>query len=399
MSRQARSFCRRSTRLLWILGCAAAAASCGEPEPPPGRDAATRGGGAAGGGGRRALQFPVEVRAVEARDVEYRISAVGSIEAFEIVQVTARVPGVVEAVLFAEGDRVERNATLVEIEPERYRLAVESARATLEKAAAARAEAQAGLDRREGATARQPGIIPAEEIETWRTRVRTAEADLLLARAALDQAELNRHDAYLRAPVAGTIQSRTVQTGAYVQPGTTLATLLRRDPLLLRFNVAESDAGRLHPGMTASFKVREMPRERAARIVHVAAAADPATRMVAVTAHVDVAGGDVPRPGAFAEVGVPVGAARGAPVIPETAVRPSERGFLAYVVQSGKASERVLQLGMRTADGLVEVRSGLAPGDSLVVRGAEALRDGATVRVVTPGSGDGAAPSTAAARP
>ena len=53
--------------------------------------------------------------------------------------------------------------------------------------------------------------------------------------AALAQAELNLRDAYVRAPVAGIIETRTVQTGQYVQPGTVLATLVRRDPLLLRF--------------------------------------------------------------------------------------------------------------------------------------------------------------------
>ena len=84
---------------------------------------------------------------------------------------------------------------------------------------------------------------------------------------------------------------------------------------------------------------------------------------------------------------VPIGSSTDAPVIPQTAVRPSERGFLAFVVSGAKASERVLELGLRTPDGLVEVRHGLAPGESLVVRGAEALHDGAKVRVVGSQSG------------
>ena len=62
-------------------------------------------------------------------------------------------------------------------------------------------------------------------------------------------------------------------------------------------------------------------------------------------------------------------------------MRPSERGFLAFVVEGNQAHERVLTLGLRTADGLVEVRSGLQAGEQLVVRGNEALRDGFTVKV------------------
>ena len=73
-----------------------------------------------------------------------------------------------------------------------------------------------------------------------------------------------------------------------------------------------------------------------------------------------------------------------APVIPVSAVRPSERGFLAYVVEGDKAVERILTLGMRSADGRVEVLSGLAGGESLVIRGSEALSNGVTVRIGAP---------------
>jgi multidrug efflux system membrane fusion protein len=103
--------------------------------------------------------------------------------------------------------------------------------------------------------------------------------------------------------------------------------------------------------------------------------------MVDVTAHVLNANRPELRPGAFARVIVPIGAPREAPVIPQTAIRPSEKGFLAFTVADGVARERVLTLGMRTADGRVEVREGLEPGENLVIRGAEALRDGAKVKI------------------
>jgi len=105
---------------------------------------------------------------------------------------------------------------------------------------------------------------------------------------------------------------------------------------------------------------------------------------VPVTAEVTDPGPEL-RPGAFAEITIPVGSKAEATVAPETAIRPSERGFLAYVVRNGMAEERVLTLGLRTPDGMVEVKSGLAMGDSLVVRGAEALRNGAAVRIVPDG--------------
>ena len=65
----------------------------------------------------RKKRIAVEVKPVEAREVEYVVTAVGSVEAFEVVQVTSRVAGVVEQVRFAEGDRVEPSTVLVSIEP------------------------------------------------------------------------------------------------------------------------------------------------------------------------------------------------------------------------------------------------------------------------------------------
>lgn len=340
--------------------------------------------GAQGGGpgaNRKTMAFPVEVKPVESRRVEYTVTAVGSLAAFESVAVTARVAGAVERVMFREGQQVTAGQPLVEVEPERYRLAVSAAEATLQKARAGEAEAQAGFSRRQQASEKNPGLIRGEEIETWRTKVQSTAAEVAQAQAALAQAKLNLRDAFVRAPVSGVIQTRTVETGQYVPVGTVLATLMRRDPLLLRFQVPEQDAQPLRPGIVARFNVAEGEKVYEATITHVAAAASQASRMVDVTANVLNPNQPELRPGAFARVTVPIGAQREAPVIPQTAIRPSEKGFLAYTVADGVAKQRILTLGMRTADGQVEVKSGLQAGETLVIRGAEALRDGAQVKV------------------
>lgn len=342
--------------------------------------------GSKDGAGRKAafdrskITFPVETQSVALRSLVYTVSAVGSVDAFEKVQVTARVPGVVDRVLFSEGSRARVDQVLVEIEPERYSLGVEAAQAFHEKAVASLADAEAGLKRRVTVTDQNPGLIPGEEVETWRTRVAVAKSDVAQTKAALNQAKLNLHDAYVRAPFSGILQTRTVQTGQYVDTGTVLATLVRRDPLLLRFKVPERDAARLRIGMKADFRVRNSEAQFSSKIVHVAESADDTTRLVAVTAEVEDTRDEALRPGTFAEITVPVSSERTAPVIPQMAIRASDRGFLAFVVENDAAVERVLQLGMRTANGQVEVLSGLTPGEKLVIRGAEALRSGAPVK-------------------
>jgi multidrug efflux system membrane fusion protein len=376
----------RLTCSVLLVAAAVSLPACrkgGEPGPAGGAPRAGGGpsGAGPGGGGRKPAKFPVEVAPVAARAVEYAVNAVGSIEAFEVVQVTARVPGAVERVRFSEGQKISTGGVLVEIEPQRYKLEVEAARAALEKTRAAETDAQAGVDRREKAVATTPGLIPGEEIESWRTRQRTAAADVAEKKAAHAQAELNLRDAYVRAPVAGLIETRRVQTGQYVQPGTVLATLVRREPLLLRFSVPAPEAASLRTGQKARFTIREQGQGYEARITHVAGAADTTSRMVVVTAEVLGNAKENLRPGAFAEVVIPVQAPREAPILPPTAVRPTERGFVAFVVENNVARERILTLGMRTADGSVEVRSGIKAGETVVVRGAEALRDGAAVAV------------------
>lgn len=378
---------RRSVRVLGLVALLAVAGPACKDSADEAAGARSGGGkGGRGGGGKGGRPFPVQTQPIGARDVSYVLSAVGTVEAFEEIQVTARVTGVVEKVSFAEGETVKAGQPLAEIEPRRFELAVETARAALAKARAAQDEAEAGLARREKATADNPGLIPGEEIETWRTRVATAKAEARAAQVAVDRAALDRRDAFVRAPVAGVLQSRTVKTGQYVQPGTVLATLVQREPLLLRFDVPEREAASLAPGMAVEFGGPAGVEPFQAEIKLVTTAADPATRMVRVTAEVtDSRRGDL-RAGSFARVTIKLGRSSGAVVIPQTAVRASEKGFLAFVVADGAAVERVVELGMHTADGMVEVKGGLQLGEQLVVRGAEALRDGAKVVIDAEGA-------------
>ncbi|HEX7836269.1 MAG TPA: efflux RND transporter periplasmic adaptor subunit [Kofleriaceae bacterium] len=329
------------------------------------------------------LEYPVDVASLAVRQMQYTVTAPGSIDAFQQVQITARVPGAVDRVAFVEGQLVKAGDVLAAIESERYTIAVAQARSVLARAEATQRAAEAALERRLTASKDSPGLVPGEEIEQKQTAVDTAEADVESARQALRIAELNLRDSSVRAPIAGVVQTRTVQQGQYLQAGAVLATILQRDPMLLRFQVSEQDAPRLSAGMAATLALKESTRQFTAKITLVADAADPATRMVPVTAEIDQTDHKYwLRPGAFCEVTVPVGNARQGIVVPSLAVQPTEKGNVVYVVDDRHiAHARVVELGMHTPEGGVELTRGVKAGELLVVRGIEPLTDGAPVKI------------------
>jgi RND family efflux transporter MFP subunit len=195
-------------------------------------------------------------------------------------------------------------------------------------------------------------------------------------------AELNVRDSKVTAPMDGVVQTRTVETGQYVQAGFLMATLVQADPLLLRFSVYPLDAPRVAPGMSVDFTLKEKPESIFhAKITLVDAAADDTTHMVGVTAQVDTEQNKHwLRPGSFADVTLNVGGTRDYVIIPGSAIRGSDRGEIVFVVKPDNTVEqRVLTLGETTKDGFVEVRQGLKPGDKLVIRGQQPLVDGSAV--------------------
>jgi multidrug efflux system membrane fusion protein len=375
------------------------------------KDAAAPGGavgagsarGAGAGGGKRGLQqasFPVEVLQIGEKPHELLVTAPGLVDAFEVIQVTARVAGVVDKVNFTEGQEVKVGQPLALVDSRRYALSVSSANAALEKAQATAADSEASLKRRENAVSANPGLIPGEELETFKTKLRTAQADVSGAREALKLSHLNLDDSTVKAAADGIIQTRTVQTGQYVNAGAVIATLLRRDPMLLRFSVTTAEAPRLKVGMPVDFTLKESQATYQAKITLVSGAADPESRLVPVTAEISSDHKFWLRPGSFASVAIKLTSQRVFPMIPQNAARPSDKGFLAYVIErAGEnevAHERVLELGLHTTDGFVEVKSGLKAGERVVTKGVEALAEGTKVRIATVPSGQPGAPSGAA---
>jgi multidrug efflux system membrane fusion protein len=342
------------------------AAGCGRSQgstPPP---------------GARSRALTVRVAPVAVQDVAYEIKAPGTLEAEELVQITAQVEGAVSEVRFHEGDRVGPGTVLLRIDPERYALELRRADANHERALAEARRAASDLARREQLAQQQ--LVAAEELNRARQEAEQLEADAQAAKAARDIAAQNVARANVRPPLGGIVNTRTVETGKFVKTGDVLATLVDVSRLRLRFKVSEAESLRARTAQNVQFRISSLgPREFLATIYHVGDLADPATRQVEVLAWVKNPG--ELKPGFFAEVTLASETRRGALVVPESAVQASEKGFVTYSVEDGKARLRPIEIGLRTGTGLVEIRAGVKAGDVVVVEGSDRLSDGLPVQV------------------
>jgi multidrug efflux system membrane fusion protein len=319
----------------------------------------------------------VRTAPVAVQDVIYKIKALGSLEAQDQVQVTAEVEGAVSEVRFHEGDRVTPQTILLLIDPERYRLELDRTQATLQQAVADAERAEADLRRREELAGAE--LVAAEELARSRQETARLKATAEAARVARAIAQQNVRRSEVRAPMAGIINTRTVDTGQFVKTGDVLATLVDTRRLRLRFKVTDAESLYARVGSEVSFRVSALgPHDYPARIYHVGQVADPTTRQVEVLAWVQNPG--ELKPGFFAEVRLAGESRKDALVVPEGAVLASEQGFVTYVVEKQVAHQRPVQIGLRTGDGLVEILSGLKPREEVVVEGSDRLEDGTPVR-------------------
>ncbi len=240
----------------------------------------------------------------------------------------------------------------------------------------------------------------AEEVEVLRAQVRQAEVALRQAQAQAEQARVSLEHArrvlaqsevavrqaesvlaesVVRAPVGGLVAQRAVDPGDTVTPSTRLLQLVRVDPAVVVVAVPEGELLALRPGTTVEVAADALGERRfPGKVVRVGPVLSVDTRTAEV--HVEVTNRDgLLRPGMTARVRVELGRREGVVTVPvEAVVRQGQRSVV-FVVEDGVARARPVALGL--SDGVrVEVRSGLRPGERVVVAGQETLRDGVPVR-------------------
>jgi multidrug efflux pump subunit AcrA (membrane-fusion protein) len=202
--------------------------------------------------------------------------------------------------------------------------------------------------------------------------LQAARARVTLARKALA-------DTVVRAPFNGLVSERLVSVGDYVTSGTTVATIVRIDPLRVRLTVPEQFVAAVGIGQAVSFEVDAYAGRRfEGRIRYVSPALESNQRALTVEAVVPNPGREL-KPGLFATARIELAAPTPGIVVPLEAVVTNAGTSRVYVLTGNRAEERLVTLG-QTVGGHVEVTGGLKAGERVATTGTAQLRDGATVQ-------------------
>ncbi len=345
---------------------AAALSGCGGSQESEARD---RGGRGRTGGPRSEPAISVEIGEVAREPISSFYSTSATLRADRQATVIARTRGVVERLAVEEGDRAAMGRPLAYLEDDEQKIAAARAETT-EEAARREHERLSGLYER--------GLVSVDEYEASRRDAEDAGHALELARLELSRT-------VIRAPVAGIVVTRHLDVGATVSDGTPVYDLADVDPLYADVNIPERHVTRLRPGQQVRLTADATGERATAVIERIAPAVDPATGTVKVT--VAVEGESSLRPGAFVRVDIVTDTHEKALVVSRSAlVAEGRRWHLYRLEDDNQTVEQVeVELGFESGDRIelastVGEKAAIAPGDRVVVLGAPALSDGATVR-------------------
>lgn len=323
---------------------------------------------------------------VVTRELASGVSVSGPVSAVEEMQLGVEVSGLrVTALNVDVGQTVQRGQVLLTLDHRMLDSDLAQASAALREAEAGAALARSNLARgQELASGQYISAMALDELRAARTQ---SEARVGTARAARDAVALRRSFADLRAPASGIISKRLVQPGQVVAAGSELMRLIKDGRLEWRAELPAEQLGQVNPGDQIELRTRTGARVEGT-VRAVTPGVDAETRTGTVFA-------DLPQPGAlqpgtFLEGRISTGISA-VPVVPASAVVLRD-GFAAVFTVDAESVVHLARIEQGAKDaGFIEVRSGIKPGDQVVVQGAGFLADLDKVRVVAATAGPGVA--------
>jgi RND family efflux transporter MFP subunit len=351
----------------------------------------------------------VNYEAVKRSSGQSNLVLPGTIQAVTEAPVLARATGYVSKRSVDIGDRVKAGQVLAEIEAPELKQQIRQANATIDQANQNVQQAEAGViqgkananlakvTRDRYKTLMEQKVISQQDFDTRQAQFEAAEANVQALEKAIGAAKSNAAAAeanlarlnellgyqMVKAPFAGVITLRNVDTGALVNEGNTLLfRIAQTDRLRTYLNVPQADADSVKVGQKATLTISDLNgRKVSGAVARTANALDPATRTLLVEVQVDNSAGTL-MPGMYTQVDLSVPRHNPPLLIPaDTLVVRSDGPQVAVVDSEGAIHFARVELGRDLGD-RIEAVAGVHEGDRLVVNPGDAVREGAKVKAV-----------------
>ena len=336
----------------------------------------------------------VEIAAAQAETRALAIETQAEIRAKTHADIAARVAGQIVYVdpSLEAGAIVEEGQVLARIDPADFRLAVDRARAELSRAREALAKTRAEAKLAEDDWNELGLDTPPSDLTLYKPQVASAEADYRAAQARVAEAELDLERADIKAPFAGRVAARMVDTGDLVAVGAPVAAVFSVDKAQARAALSDTDMAvlgvgpgfvaseeRPGPRATVSAVVAGVRKEWEGALVSVEAAIDSRTRLATGLVEVEnpFAGEIALAPGVFATITLSGAREESLAKIPRGALKKNKTVYV--VLEDYTIVARDVEPAMTTARD-VYIRDGLAPGERVVVSYIPTPKDGMKVR-------------------
>lgn len=344
------------------------------------------------------------------------VVANGTLAAFDQTIASVKVPGRLSTISVDFGSVVRRGQRIAQVDQQDYRLRVQQAEAALAQARArlglspdgsddrvepeatgtvrqARAVLdEASLNRERSAQLVQQGIVARAEFDAVEAAYKVAESryqdaleeirnrQALLAqrRSELALARQQLADTVVLAPLDGIVQERRASVGEYLAAGAPVVNIVKMDPLRLRAEVPEREAGTIRTGQNVRVIVEGDPNLYLGQIMRLSPVISQQSRMLLVEA--DVRNNGTLRPGAFVRAEIVTDDAKMAVTVPSSAIVTFAGIEKVITVQNGRALEKPITTGRRNGD-FTEIVAGVNVGEQVIVEPGN-LQSGQPIEVV-----------------
>jgi multidrug efflux system membrane fusion protein len=352
----------------------------------------TLGTAPAGKKGTDANAQPLPVAAAPARkgSIDVYIDGLGTVTPRNMVVVHSRVDGQLMSVGFREGQTVKAGDLLAQLDPRPFEVQLTQAEGTMAHDQALLQNARIDLERYR--TLLKQDSIASQQVDTQEALVRQDEGQVKSDQGAIDNAKLQLTYSRITSPITGRVGLRLVDPGNIVHASDAngLITITQEQPITVIYPVAEDDVPRIVKRMQSGAQVPVEAYDRAGKtklatghLLTLDNQIDTTTGTVKLRAEFPNTDGTL-FPNQFVNVRMAVETRQDTTLVPTAAIQRGSPGTFVFLVKPDQ-TVAVTPVKLGAVEGeTTEVTSGLAPGNQVVVDGADKLRDGAKVEIIDP---------------